>query len=867
MEPLPSLVTRARAGDLAAYGQIVRRFQDMAHGYAYALVGDFHLAEDAAQDAFVEAYRDLDKLREPAAFPGWFRRIVFKRCDRLTRGKRPPTVPLDAGSGRTDGAPGPAHAVAERELKQRVLAAIRALPERERTVTALYYIDGYSQGDIADFLEVPVSTVKSRLHTSRSRLKEGMLPMIDQALKSSPLPDRFADVVVQMNTVNQQINPLAAHLRACSDADLRRKSADLRQRLADGQDRATVRPEAFALVREATRRAWGWPHYDIQLVAAMIMDEGWIAEEATGEGKTITCFPAAYMAALEGLHVHVATVNQYLAERDAGLARRVFDLLGVSVGCIRRDDGPEPRRQAYACDITYASNAELGFDSLRDQMEPATEPVQPRRDFAIIDEADSILIDEARTPLIISGPGETALDACLRADAVAQDLMRRAESGEHVYEPGPQQGADVVMTPEGLAVADQAMGIEDLDTDATSGARNRVQKALRARVAFRRGREYVVQDGRVIIVDSATGRLLPTRRFSQGLHQALEAKEGVEVRPDTVELAKTTFQEFFCSYTKLAGVTGTAVPQSDVLEDVYGLKVAVVPTRRPVNRIDHEDRLFAAGGARDEAVVDEIRHYAVDLGRPVLVGTANIEDSERIAELLEERHGLEAQVLNARDYAREAAIVESAGTRRPSGDAATGEAGTVTIATNMAGRGTDIRLGPGTIDPRCVVPDRETLSRLGLEPDPLFPPGAAKCCLGCPEADEATRCAHCFKPRLAGAFPEQGRESCRREVPCGLHVISVSRQIRRLDQQLRSRAGRQGDPGSSRFFVSMEDALIAGAPDKVGERITRELAGSEVVESKRVSKAVEQAQRAIEDRHSRIIKTLARAVHNAPAEG
>ena len=666
MEPLTSLVTRARAGNLAAYGQIVRRFQDMAHGYAYALVGDFHLAQDAAQDAFVEAYRDLAKLREPAAFPGWFRRIVFKRCDRLTRGKRPATVPLDAATEVGDSGSVPSRAVAERELQQRVLAAVRALPERERTVTALYYIDGYSQRDIADFLEIPVSTVKSRLHTSRTRLKQGVLPMVDQALKSSPLPDRFADVVVQMNTVSQKINPLAPALRVCSDADLRRKSAQLRQWLARGRKRSGARPRAFALVREATRRAWGWAHYDVQLVAGMIMDEGWIAEEATGEGKTITCFPPAYMAVLEGLHVHVATVNQYLAERDAELARKVFDFLGVSVGCVRRDDGPEPRRQAYACDITYASNAELGFDSLRDQMDPASEPVQAHRDFAIIDEADSILIDEARTPLIISGPGEVNAQACLRADAAAQELIRRTEGDERLYVLDPQ-GVDVELTPAGLAAADQSMSVEDQDTEARDRARNRVQKALRARVAFRQDREYVVQDGRVVIVDEATGRLQPTRRYSEGLHQALEVKEGVDVRPDTKELARTTFQEFFCSYGKLAGVTGTAVPQSDVLKEVYGLNVAVVPTRRPVNRVDHEDRVFADGGRRDEAVVDEIRRYAVDLGRPVLVGTVNVADSERIARLLKERHGLEAQVLNARDYAREAEIVESAGTRRPAG--------------------------------------------------------------------------------------------------------------------------------------------------------------------------------------------------------
>lgn len=862
MEQLRSLVTRAQAGDVDAYGEIVRRLQDMAYGFGYAFLGDFHLAQDAAQEAFIEAYQSLTKLREPAAFPGWLRRIVHKHCDRLTRRKRVPTAPLEAAGSVASGKPGPADLAGKREMRDRVLAAIRALPDKQRMATTLFYINGYSQKDIAEFLDVPVTTVRKRLARSRSRLREGMMKMIDDTLKSFPLPERFADVLVQMHFVTERINPLAERMRCLTDDQMLTKSSELRRRLADGQDRDLVKAEAFALVREATRRALSQAHYDVQLVAGMILDEGWIVEQATGEGKTITCYPAAYMAVLEGMHVHVMTVNEFLANRDAELARNVFARLGVAVGCAARDplrsgeDWADARRSQYQCDITYGHSSEFVFDHLRDTLRgEGRERIQGPRDFATIDEADTVLIDEARTPLIISQGLPPDAERSRKADAIARKLIEVHTSERPLYAVDADHPYSLDLTSEGLAVAERITGESVNDREPGEALSHQIVQALRAHLLYRKGREYVVRDGRVVMIDEATGRLAPGRQWSEGLHQAVETKEGLQLSPERKVLAAITYRQYFRQYRKLGGMTGTAKPQAEMFRELYGVDVAAIPTRRPVNRVDYEDRIFADADAKYAAIVDEVRHYGHDLGRPVLVGTMRIEQSEAIAKRLE-KAGIDHQVLNARPEraVREAEIIASAGQRQPVGGGGKRMAGGVTVATNIAGRGTDIILGPGVVYGNCHVPSAKTLAKLAVEPDHIFPPESVKCCIYCPEYDEATRCAHCFKPKIDADFPHRGRTACPMEPPCGLHVVGACRQeSRRIDDQLRTRAGRQGNPGSSRFFLSLDEDLMDRMPEERKERFRVALQDRDFIEAREFSKAIEKAQKDLEQHTFEIV--------------
>lgn len=843
MDETARQVERAQDGDLHAYAALVRRFQHMAYGFAYAWLGDWQLAQDAAQEAFVEAFRDLPNLRDPATFPGWLRRIVRKHCDRLTRRKRIQTAPLEAAAGVAADVPGPAEAAERQEMVQRVLAAVRGLPHDQRMVTSLFYINGYSQQDIAQFLDLPVTTVKKRLARSRSRLRDRMITMVDKSLKSRPLPDRFADVIVQVNFVAECIRPLAHSVAELNDEQLRAMTAELRRRLSDGESRDAVLAEAFALVQEATRRVWSTPHYDVQLVAALILDQGWIAEEATGEGKTLTCFPAAYMAALDGMRVHVVTVNDYVAARDSDLARSVFERLDVSVGHVVPGMDDAERRRAYQCDITYGSECELGFDLLRDQLRPADQSqVQGTLDFAIIDEADSIMVDEARTPLIISKGIDVDPEIYADADDTARQCIARNEAGERLFD--LRESYDIELTTGGLgAVAESARG------DDTQWA-DRVRQALRAQLCYRRDREYVVEDDSVVIVDEATGRPQPGRKWSEGLHQAVECKEGLAITPQYRELANITVNAFFARYRKLAGLTGTAKSQAYHFRARYGLEVAAVPTRLHVHRIDHLDRVYTDSAAKLAAVVDDIRHHSRHLGRPVLVGTRTIEQSEKLSALLMGM-GIEHEVLNARreHVAREAEIVASAGQQRLIDDELGTVAGAVTIATNMAGRGTDIALGPGVICQTCRMPSAEQLTELRVESDPVCPSGEVKCCIACPEQDLASACAHCFKPKLDRAFPQRGRESCREDPPCGLHVIGAERQeSRRMDDQLRARAGVRGAPGSSRFLVSLDDPLFDAAPGELRERCRLLLGNQPFIEDQARADAVARVQQHTERR-------------------
>jgi preprotein translocase subunit SecA len=728
----------------------------------------------------------------------------------------------------------------------------------------------------------------------------------------------------RMKFVRERMNPLEEQMRALSDDQMRAKRAEFQRRLAAGESRQDILAEAFALVREASRRARDHRHFDVQLVAGMVLDSGWIAEEATGEGKTISCYPAIYMAVLEGMKVHLVTTNDYLVKRDAEFAFPIFELLGVSVGYISSDmpaygPGAEVRRRAYACDVTYGMNNEFGFDYLRDntKVSPA-EQVQGALDFAIIDEVDNILIDEARTPLILSGPAYGETDRYRRADAVARQLIernapwdranKRVESlkrqikalggeeskagSEHAEEIArrlrqaeaelaeAEQGLaqetqyykveldkkSVHMTHEGVTLAQDIAGVGSFYVGANMEWPHLMEQSLRAHLVYERDIDYVVQQGAVIIVDEFTGRLLHGRQWSEGLHQAVEAKEAVQIKEESQTLATITFQNYFKLYKKLAGMTGTAMTEAGEFMKIYKLDIASVPTHRPVNRLDHEDRIYAEAEAKYDALVEEIHNvsYHQTNPRPVLVGTTSIEKSEKISEMLKRRYGIEHEVLNARPEhaAREADIVALAGQLGALKPGAKKMVGNVTIATNMAGRGTDIKLGPGVVYEKCRVPPLEELQRLGAAGEDLFPPGSTKCCIHCPQYDGA--CAHCFKTRNGngqgdGEFPLRGRTDCRGEVPCGLHIVGTERhEARRIDNQLRGRSGRQGDPGSSRFFLSLRDELMAIFAGEWTLKVLGWLGlqGDMAIEDRRVSKGIARAQKKVEERNFEIRKNL-----------
>ncbi len=723
-------------------------------------------------------------------------------------------------------------------------------------------------------------------------------------------------VKARMRIVAEKINPLEPRMRALSDEGVLQLSIDLRRRRQGGESRDSILPEAFALVREASRRALGIRHFDVQLVAGMILDEGRIAEEATGEGKTYSCYPAVYMAVLEGMKVHVVTVNDFLVERDAGFAKPVFALLGVTVGFITSSmpaygEGVEARRTAYACDVTYGMNNEFGFDYLRDNTKVTlAEQVQGRLDFAIIDEVDSILIDEARTPLILSGPAYGDTDRYRKADAVARQLIERnrswdransrveslkrkikalrgeqskaADAGEvaRQLDAGESELAEAEarlaretkhydveldrksahMTHEGVTLAQDVAGVGSFYVGANMEWPHLMEQALRAHLVYERDKEYVVQNGSVIIVDEFTGRLLEGRQWSEGLHQAVEAKEGVPIKEESQTLATVTFQNFFKLYAKLAGMTGTAMTEADEFTKIYRLDVVSVPTHRPVNRMDHNDRIYGDVDAKFDALIEEINAVSKK-GRPVLVGTTSIEKSEKISEALKRRYGIEHQVLNARpeNAGREAEIVARAGQQRPLKQGSKQMVGNVTIATNMAGRGTDIKMGEGVVCPTCRVPPADELAKLGVEVEDLFPPGSNKCCIHCPQYDLTTDCAHCFKPKLDDSFPLRGQSDCREEVPCGLHIVGTERhEARRIDNQLRGRSGRQGDPGSSRFFLSLRDELMAIFAGEWTLKVLGWLGlqGDVAIEDKRVSKGIERAQKKVEERNFEMRKSL-----------
>jgi len=601
-----------------------------------------------------------------------------------------------------------------------------------------------------------------------------------------------------------QINALEPAMEALSDAALRGKTVEFRQRLIDGATLDELLPEAFATVREAARRTLGQRHFDVQLVGGMVLHDGKIAEMKTGEGKTLVATLPVYLNALAGQGVHIVTVNDYLARRDAEWMGQIYQFLGMSVGVIVHGLDDDMRRAQYAADITYGTNNEFGFDYLRDNMKYRLEDmVQREFFFGIVDEVDSILIDEARTPLIISGPAEDSSDLYRQVDAVVKELVQDPETYEKdekfrtvaLTEPGSERVEDMLRQA-GVLTEGNLYDIFNVS------AVHHVQQSLRAHTLFTRDVDYIVRQGKVVIIDEFTGRMMEGRRYSEGLHQALEAKEHVEVQAENQTLASITFQNYFRLYPKLAGMTGTAMTEADEFAEIYKLDVVEIPTNVPCVRNDEDDEVYRTAAEKYDAVaalIDEARKS----GQPVLVGTTSIEKSETISEILKKKQVPHA-VLNARFHEQEAEIVAQAGAP-----------GAVTIATNMAGRGTDIKLG-GNLEMRLKKEGTEDPARLA-------------------EINDEVAAAH-------GRVKDAG----------GLFVIGTERhESRRIDNQLRGRSGRQGDPGRSRFFLSLEDDLmrIFGS-DRMGGMLQRlGLKDGEAIVHPWINKALEKAQKKVEARN------------------
>ena len=638
------------------------------------------------------------------------------------------------------------------------------------------------------------------------------------SLLTSVFGSRNDRLLKQYNANVKKINALEPQMQALSDEALQAKSAEFKQRIAKGETLDKLLPEAFAVCREASVRVFGMRHFDVQLVGGMVLHAGKIAEMRTGEGKTLTATAAVYLNALEGKGVHVVTVNDYLARRDAAQMGKLYNWLGLSVGVVYPGMPHGNKGAAYGCDITYGTNNEFGFDYLRDNMALSKEDrFQRGLNFAIVDEVDSILIDEARTPLIISGPADESPELYLRVNAVVPSLLRQAnEEADGDYWVDEKQ-KQVHMSEVGQEHAEQLLrqaGIlgpeESLYAAQNIHVVHHLNAAMRAHAIYQRDVDYIVKDGEVIIVDEFTGRTLPGRRWSDGLHQAVEAKEGVQVQRENQTLASVTFQNLFRMYKKLSGMTGTADTEAFEFQNIYGLEVVVIPTHRPMVRKDHSDMVFLNRAGKYRAVANEIK-ACVAKGQPVLVGTTSIEVSELLSQNLREA-GIPHEVLNAKQHEREAHIVANAGAP-----------GAVTIATNMAGRGTDIVLGGSLEAALAALGDAAT------------------------DADNA---------RIKAEW-QQRHDAVK--AAGGLHIIGTERhESRRIDNQLRGRSGRQGDPGSSRFYLSLEDNLMRiFAADWVQKVMARMgLKEDDIIESPLVTKQIANAQRKVEAHNFDIRKNL-----------
>lgn len=615
----------------------------------------------------------------------------------------------------------------------------------------------------------------------------------------------------------EKINALEAEIQALDDAALQAKTAEFKQRIADGADLDSILPEAFAVCREASKRVLGMRHFDVQLIGGMVLHYGKIAEMRTGEGKTLVATLPVYLNALSGDGVHVVTVNDYLAQRDAATMEPLYNFLGLQVGVIISDLEPFHRQNAYAADITYGTNNEFGFDYLRDNMvTDQYDKVQRELNFAVVDEVDSILIDEARTPLIISGQADDNVQLYQIMNQVPPQLFRQeSEEGEGDYWVD-EKNHNVILSEAGHEHAEEIltkMGLlqegDSLYSVSNISLMHHLMASLRAHTLFHKDQHYVIQDGEIVIVDEFTGRLMSGRRWSDGLHQAVEAKEGVEIKRENQTLASITFQNYFRLYKKLSGMTGTADTEAFEFQSIYNLETVIIPTNRPIQRKDFNDQIFRSAEEKYEAVVKDIAE-CYKRGQPVLVGTTSIENSELVSHLLNQQ-GIPHNVLNAKEHQREALIVAQAG-----------KVGAITVATNMAGRGTDIVLGGNVKHQADAIRADENLS----------------------EEEKAARIAE-----LENGWQEEHDKVMEAG---GLHIIGTERhESRRIDNQLRGRAGRQGDPGSSRFYLSFEDPLLRlFALDRAAAILNRLAPERGVaIEAGMLTRQIEGAQRKVEGRN------------------
>ena len=641
--------------------------------------------------------------------------------------------------------------------------------------------------------------------------------------------------------IADKIEAMAAQYEAMSDAQLQAKTPEFKERLANGETLDDILPEAFATVREASRRVLGLYPYRVQLVGGIVLHQGRIAEMKTGEGKTLVATLPAYLNALTGSGVHIVTVNDYLAKRDSEWMGKVHRFLGLSVGLIIHDLSSEERRKAYAADITYGTNNEMGFDYLRDNMAIyASELVQRGHAFAIVDEVDSILIDEARTPLIISGMGEKSTEMYSRTESLVRGFRKKVitesddkaeedvnETADYIVD---EKAKTATLTARGVKKAEEFFGLENLSDPENSTIAHHINQAIKAHGTMKRDIDYVIKDGQVVIVDEFTGRLMFGRRYSDGLHQAIEAKERVEVARESKTLATITFQNYFRLYGKLSGMTGTALTEEEEFGTIYNLDIIEVPTNRPLARIDDPDVVYKTEAAKYRAVIAQVKECHAK-GQPVLVGTVSIEKNEKLSYLLS-REGIKHNLLNAKNHEKEAEIVAQAG-----------KLGAVTVATNMAGRGTDIMLGGN-----AEYMAKNDLRKAGLS-DELIAEAT-----GYAETDdqEILDARALFAEALAKHKAEIAGEADRVREAGGLFIIGTERHdSRRIDNQLRGRAGRQGDPGETRFYLSLEDDLLRLFG---GERITNlmdrmNLDEDTPIENKMLSKSIENAQTSVESRN------------------
>ena len=671
-----------------------------------------------------------------------------------------------------------------------------------------------------------MSLIEKIFGTYSDRQIKKLMPIVD---KTDALSDKYA---------------------AMTDGELSSVTPEFRKRLAAGETLDDILPEAFAAVREAAARAIGKKPYRVQILGGIILHQGRIAEMKTGEGKTLVATMPAYLNALTGKGVHIVTVNEYLARRDSEEMGKVYGFLGLSTGLILQEQTTEEKQRAYAADITYGTNSEFGFDYLRDNMAvDKSALVQRELNFAIVDEVDSILIDEARTPLIISGMGEKPNDIYKKADAFVRRLrakvvkeMDTKSDNEDVTEDYivDEKGKKATLTSRGIAKAESFFEVENLSDPENNSLYHYINEALHAHGVMKRDVDYVVADGKVMIVDSFTGRIMPGKRFSNGLHQAIEAKEKVDIQNENQTLATITYQNLFRLYSKLSGMTGTALTEESEFREIYGLDVVEVPTNKPMIRIDRNDVVYKNTEAKYRAIIRQIK-TCHEKGQPVLVGTVSVEKSEVLSALLK-KEGIAHNVLNAKQHKREAEIIAQAG-----------KYGAVTIATNMAGRGTDIMLGGN-----AEFLAKNELKKAGYEDDVI------SLATGMSENidDNVREARKLYRESLVRFREEIAPEADKVREAGGLFILGTERhESRRIDNQLRGRSGRQGDPGESRFFLSLEDDLmrlfgserVIGIVDRLG------LPDDEPIEAKIISNTIESSQKRLEGENFNRRKKIGRA--------